>query len=166
MRLDPVFLVEPKPAAPSMPTRRAFLLAGGTLFAGISIGGAGVYAIFASTNVGRSRTSGKIDQNPAEPDLEPSGDADLDFLRNLAVKAPIAELAHQRLMFVNATFMDYPRDPILWRGISRLCDYVLAGNQMDNRAQFARALAAVIEKADTAVSAAVRHHVEALRRVK
>jgi hypothetical protein len=40
MRLDPIYLVAPKPNPPSMPTRRAFLVAGATFTLGAAVGGA------------------------------------------------------------------------------------------------------------------------------
>lgn len=150
-----------------MPTRRAFLFAGGTFALGVSAGGACGYAMGVSAGRGPSGQTGRSQSdNQVEEELLPTGDADLDFLRHLAVKAPINELVQQRMMFVNATFMDYPTDRVMWRGVGRLCDFLLEGGRIDNRSQFARALASVIEKAEPTVSSSLKRHVDALRRLK
>lgn len=170
MRLDPVYLVGPKPAAPSMPTRRAFVFAGSTFAVGLSLGGACGYAMGAgAAPVGTAPPQEPAPAAPAAPDeieLKPSGDADLDELRRLAVKAPIDELMEQRMMFVNATFMDYPTDAILWRGVERIAVHLIGGGLITDRRQFGRALASVIEKADPAIVGDLRRHAPALRRLR
>lgn len=154
MRLDPVLLAAPSAPPALMPTRRAFLLGGAMFASGLSLGGACGYAI------------GSRRAEPAAEVEESSGDADLDELRRLAVKAPIEELVKHRLVFVNATFADYPKDATLWKGIGRLAEFVLSDSAMDDKRKFANALAGVIEQADIAVSRDLRQLAPKLRRVR
>jgi hypothetical protein len=153
MKLEPVFLVAPKPKPPSMPTRRAFLLAGATFTLGAVTGGACGYSIGAAAAV-----------PPAAEEIPPSGDVELDELRRLAVKAPIEELVERRLTFTNSVFKDYPTDELLWRGVGRLCDAVLAGHAMADRRLFARFLAQMIQQGDQRVTKPLLGRVDQLRR--
>jgi len=114
MRLDAVFLVAPKPKPPSIPTRRAFLIAGGMFATGAVLGGACGYSIGAAAGSGPAAAPG------AEPDLVPSGDVELDELRRLAVKAPIEELVERGLLFLSMRVESYKTDAVLWRGVDRL----------------------------------------------
>lgn len=84
-----------------------------------------------------------------DAELATSGDAELDELRRLAVKAPIEELVQRRLVFMNSISGDYRSDPTLWKGIERLCDHVLASPATADRKISARLLAQVIERADS-----------------
>jgi hypothetical protein len=113
-----------------MPTRRAFVLGGAMFAAGLSLGGACGYAI----------GSRRIEEPGKEEELASSGDADLDELRRLAVKAPIEELVKHDLLFITMTTRTYRRDQILWRGMVRLADRVLADASYPNR----RAVAGVL----------------------
>lgn len=140
MRLEPVYLVSPRPIPPAMSSRRAFLLAGATFVAGSALGGACGYSLAASA--GKEAGGG-------DADLATSGDAELDELRRLAVKAPIEELVQRRLVFMNSISGDYRSDPTLWKGIERLCDHVLASPATADRKISARLLAQVIERADS-----------------
>lgn len=139
-----------------MPTRRAFVLGGAMFATGLSLGGACGYAIGSRRVEGGSGDEVEVS----------SGDADLDELRRLAVKAPIEELVKHRLVFVNATFADYPKDATLWKGIGRLAEFVLSDSAMDDKRKFAIALAGVIEQADIAVSRDLRQLAPKLRRVR
>lgn len=141
MRFDAaVYLVPPDPTPPSMPTRRAFLIAGVTFAFGAAAGGACGYSIGAA---------GAVDAAVADDrELEPSGDADLDELRRLAVKAPIEELIEKRLVFLSCVAQDYRRDGVLWSGVERLCDSVRADIGFPDRRVSARLLAQTIELAD------------------
>lgn len=159
MRLEPVLLVAQDAPPATMPTRRAFLFGGAMFATGLSLGGACGYAIGA-------RRAEAAAPAGATDDFEKSGDADLDELRRLAVKAPIEELVKHRLLFVNATFADYPRDQVLWRGVRRLAEHVLAGGQVEDRRVFAAALAGVIERADLDMVRELRPLLPDLRRVR
>lgn len=170
MRLDPVFVIAPIPSVPSMPTRRAFLFAGSTFAVGVTLGGACGYAVGVGSAPAADPAGGGVQGgDPAQAgneELPKSGDAELDELRRLAVKAPIEELVENRLVFVNATFMDYPLDRLLWQGVERLADYLIKGGTVEGRAQFAKALAGVIEQADPVITARLRSRVPELRRLK
>jgi hypothetical protein len=149
MRLDPVFLVEPKPAAASIPTRRAFLVAGGTFAFGLSIGGACGYAMGAASANGAGGGTGSEQEKEApaaqSEELKPSGDVDLDELRRLAVKAPIEELLEYRIPFLREFSLRYRNDEMLWRGVGRIADAVIARPDYPNRLIAATAIAQVIE---------------------
>ena len=157
MRLEPVFLVAPRPKPPSMTTRRAFLLAGGTFAVGAAVGGACGYSIGAKAEAGA-----------AEGDLElaPSGDVELDELRRLAVKAPISELVEKRLVFLNCVTKIYPKDLVLWRGVARLVDAVLSPEPFSDRRIFAKWIAQVIEAADPAMTKGLVPRLPELRKQK
>lgn len=137
MKLDPVFIIAPKPKPPSMPTRRAFVLAGATFALGAAAGGACGYSLGAAANA-----------QPEEEELAPSGDAELDELRRLAIKAPISELVQHRLMYLNSLSRYYRKDEVLWRGFERLCDVVMQDAAFPERRLSARLLAQMIEYAE------------------
>jgi len=141
--------------ASSVPTRRAFVIAGATFVMGAALGGTSGYSLAARGNV-----------PPTGPDETHCGDEELEELRRLAVKAPMEELIERRLNFTYSTFHDYPKDPVLWQGIERLCDATLGGAPMPDRRVFALALAGVIEKGDPALTQGLISRVEELKRVK
>jgi len=151
MRIEPVFLVAPRTPASDV-SRRSFLLAGATFACGVSFGGA---CVFAS---GGARL----------PDdaLAPTGDAELDQLRRLAIDGSDAQLVQHRLLLVSWTFSHYCHDAALWRGIGRLCDLVIADAAFPDRSRFARALAGVIERAEVPVAAPLQQRAQALRSVR
>jgi hypothetical protein len=144
-----------------MPTRRAFLLTGGAFAMGVGLGGACGYA------AGVQRGQGDQVERPApdEP-LAPSGDADLDELRRLAVKAPIEELVEHRLTFVYTATTTYRSDKVLWRGIERLCDAALSSREIPNKRIFAKALAQVIELGEPELNQMLKDRVPGLRGIK
>ena len=162
MRLEPVDLVAPKPKPPSIPTRRALLIAGGSLLCGLGVGGAGGYATAALLGGPADDGPGRV--GPEEP-LRSTGDAELDELRRLATRAPMEELAAQWLYFTDAFANAYRGDPVLLRGVKRLCRYVLGSNAGRDRRAIARALTQVIEMADPDVQLALARHLPALREV-
>lgn len=140
-----------------MSSRRAFLLAGATFVAGSALGGACGYSLAASA--GKEAGGG-------DTDLATSGDAELDELRRLAVKAPIEELVQRRLVFINMLTKVYPKDATSWRGIGRLADEVLSSRPFDDRRTFARWLAQVIEGAHPAMTSELRSYIPLLRSQK
>ncbi len=165
MKLEPVYLVAPK-RVPSMPTRRAFLIAGGTFVLGSGLGGACGYAMGAGVPVD-ANAKASDGGAPGDGELKPSGDVELDELRRLAVKAPIEELVERRQVFVDCLFQDYPKDAILWRGATRLCDALLTLNTgVANRRQFATYFAQVIEGADPVMAGSLLKKAQLLRRIK
>jgi hypothetical protein len=114
MKLEPVYLVGPKKKQPSMPSRRAFLMAGGALCFGTVFGGACGYAL------------GSARAEAASEELAPSGDADLDELRRLAVKAPLEELVRHAVPFLSERALRYHGDKTLWVGLGRIARAVVA----------------------------------------
>lgn len=137
MRLDAVYVLAPKKTPPSVPTRRAFLLTGGAFAVGATLGGACGYSL---------GMAGGAPGVGAETELPPSGDASLDEMRRLAVKAPLEELIEKRHMFL----MDVPvgahrTDAIVWRGVERLCDALLVQPEFPDRRATARILLQVID---------------------
>jgi len=135
--------MDPQPASPELsappstvPTRRVFVMAGVTFLVGTTTGGWWGYA--AGSAVAAS------EREAAE--LAPTGDADLDELRRLAVKAPIEELLEQRLVFIGCLFREYPKDKILWGGAKRIAEALIEGRHIAERRLFSRFLAQVIEQ--------------------
>lgn len=163
MRLDAVYVLAPKPKPPSMPTRRAFLMAGVAFIAGTSLGGACGYAM------GSQQAGGVVagpEEKPKDEPLVSSGNAELDELRRLAVKAPIEELMGRAEWFFERLHEDYARDDMLWTGVGRICEAITQGFEMANRRVFARLLAQFIEKGHPEVAAPFMHHVQNLRAIK
>jgi hypothetical protein len=114
MKLEPVYLVGPKKKQPSMPSRRAFLMAGGALCFGTVFGGACGYAL------------GSARAEAASDPLASTGDAELDELRRLAVKAPLEELLERGVSFLAKRAEFYERDDVLWLGVSRIARAIIA----------------------------------------
>ncbi len=141
MRLDPVFVVAPKPVPPTVPTRRAFLVAGATFVFGAAVGGACGYSAGVASVAAKSA-------DPAAAELEPSGDLELDELRRLAVKAPIEELIEKRLWFLRSVGAIYRRDDVLWEGLVRLSEAVRSNPKFPDRLITARLIAQDVENAD------------------
>lgn len=173
MRLDPIFLVAPKPKPPSMPTRRAFLLAGGMFSVGLGLGGACGYAAGVSSAGGGD--AGPVDgvggggggEGKDAPVLPPSsGDAELDNLRRLALVAPIEELVGEWLYFADVFATDYRKDPFLVRGIERLVEHVLANEGVKDRKLMAAALKQTIEKGEAHLRTSLQSLIEPLRQIR
>lgn len=155
MRLDPVLLVAPNAPPATMPTRRAFVLGGAMFATGLSLGGACGYAI-------GSRRTGE----PGEEELEKSGDADLDELRRLAVKAPIEELVKHRATFLRFVSRTYRKDAVLWRGVARLVEHVIAASEFTERSIAAQSLIQVIELGDEGMASSLRSRLAELRKIR
>lgn len=138
-------------------------MAGVTFIAGTSLGGACGYAM------GSQQTGGVVagpEEKPKDEPLVSSGNAELDELRRLAVKAPIEELMGLAPAFVDEVRSQYGQDPVLWQGVARICDAVLAGHQVGNTRLFARSLAQVIETADPKFTTDLLPRLQKLRSVK
>jgi hypothetical protein len=124
MHLNAIYLVGPKPKPPSIPSRRAFLIAGGTFLAGAALGGACGYAAGSSA----------VNTEQQEPKLPPpSGDAELDELRRLAITAPIEELASRWLYFADVFSSSYRKDAYLPTGIERLINHLMSTPDFEQR---------------------------------
>jgi hypothetical protein len=150
MHIEPVFLVAPR-HQPAW-TRRGFLLAGVSFAGGASLGSACGFAVGARQSAAASPVT-----------AEPTGDAELDQLRRLAASGSDAELVQHRLLFVASTFSHYATDPTLWHGVTRLADLAVGDASFPDRAMFARALAGVIERADTPHASLARQRLVTLR---
>jgi len=162
MKLDAVFLVAPKPKPPSIPTRRAFLIAGGMFATGAMLGGACGYSIGAAVAPGPAVEPGK----EPEPDLVPSGDVELDELRRLAVKAPIEELVERASRFLQMRVQSYKTDAILWRGVDRLSREVSEGTNPLVTPVLASAVIVTIESGGFPESLRLQEHLPALREAR
>ena len=132
-------------AAPStMSIQRVFLMAGVTFVVGSAAGGLFGYSAGAAAETSAVAAPAVA---PA-PQLPSTGDADLDELRRLAVKAPIEELLEQRLVFLANMSREYRGDQILWRGFDRLVEVVLHGEGVSDDRLLGRLLAQIIEFGD------------------
>lgn len=146
MRLEPVFLVAPRPQPPSMPTRRAILLASGTF-----LGGA-VLAFAAQSLTGhRSRT-----------DPPAADDATAVWLRRVCHDGtPIEQLIACRgalLYHIRAGTAD---DRLL-HGLKRLAVFAIDSPKTPQRQQIAREL---VEYRDHTETDASQWHWDTLRSV-
>jgi hypothetical protein len=167
MRLDPVYVVAPRVASPSMPTRRAFLLASGTFAVGATLGGACGYAVGSHAAPAADPSKAPPPAEPAvdEP-LKPSGDVELDELRHLAVKAPIEELAKNDLLFLTYFGRRYRTDQILWRGVERLAVEVLRRQDYPQRRIVAKAIVQVAEQGEAGLKKLIGDKLEVLGAIK
>jgi hypothetical protein len=121
MRIDPVYLLSPRP----MHTRRAFLFAVGGAFAGgVVVGGLGGFAI----GNGRAAAAPLPDAAPPLP-----GNQELEELRRLAVQAPIEELAGNWREFLERRDTAYAEDAVLLVGLVRLAEYLVSNPSAPNR---------------------------------
>ena len=127
--------------------------------AGVGLGGACGYAVGVGAN--REAPVEKPSDAPA-----PSGDAQLDELRRIAVSAPIEELVEKRDAIIHFATGAYPRDEYLWQGIERLAKATLIGHAIPNRRPFAMWLAQFIERGDQRVAGRLTKYVTDLRKVK
>ena len=159
MRIEPIYLLGQRPEPPSIPTRRAFLFIGSSFVVGLGLGGACGYSLGASSKGG----DGKGDP---EPELEPSGNAELDELRRLAVKAPIEELVEQWIYFIDLYSMDYRKDPVLPKGVERLATFAETTPGFDQRRVLARALIDVISRGEPSLRTALEHKIPTLDRIR
>jgi len=133
MRIDPVYVLSPRPQPASVPTRRAFLIASGTFIAGGAIGGACGYSL----GVGRGKAadaSSPAGASGNDAELKTTGDAELDYWRRLAVQAPLDELFEKAVPFLTARVSTYKFDDVLWRGVARLTSEII--DNPDRRIDF------------------------------
>jgi hypothetical protein len=157
MRLEPVYLVAPKPKQPSIPTRRAFLFAGIAFATGSTVGTACGYTLGRASVNAAVLGAGGVELPPS------SGDADLDELRRLAIAAPIEELIDKRLNFLASRNRQYPKDVYLWFGIKRLCDAIAAVPDTPERRLLARLLLDLVENKNPPSSISFRDNLPTLR---
>jgi hypothetical protein len=80
-----------------------------------------IVVIVVITASGGLLTSCSCAPPPAEEaPLTPTGDAELDALRHLAVRAPLDELIEQSFSFLVERARVYHEDEVLWRGVARI----------------------------------------------
>jgi len=158
MRLDGAVFVRPAPKVPSMPTRRAFVIAGCTFAAGIAVGGACGYSAGVAVGAGSGR-------DPASDEIPKSGDAELDEFRRVA-KGPLDELMAVHLPFVNHARSAYADDPVMWQGVGRIVDALIAGHPVENRRASARWIAQVIEQSKVEHAKPLLSSVQRLRNIR
>ena len=139
-----------------MSTRRAFLWMGMAFAGGTAVGGACGYTIGAAATAAGG---------PGEAELAPSGNAELDELRRLAIKAPIEELMERRLAFLLTRQLSYRDDEVLWRGVVRICDSVLANESMADRRATAKAILSTINQGPVPKHLDLADRVLALQRI-
>ncbi len=164
MRLDTACFVLAKPKVPTMPTRRAFLIAGGLFVGGTTLGGACGYS--AGYAAGGAEERGKHPGSPApaaEIKLEPSGDIELDALRRLAVQAPIDELFENWLTFMDLRISPYSKDEILWKGVERMTLEIVNNPARRVDPMLLGVLINTIEGTARPASPSLREHLPALR---
>lgn len=124
------------PTVASVPTRRAFVIAGGTFVMGAALGGSYGYSLAATREA-----------SPMDSDEEPSGDEVLEELRRLA-KGPIRELIVRKIDFLYHLGKSYRRDEILWHGFDRLCAAALTDPDFPDRRLTARLLVQMVDYAE------------------
>jgi hypothetical protein len=117
MRLDAAVFVAPKPPVSAVPTRRAFLSAGGAFLLGAAAGGACGYSMGLRPARATPKAEASLD---LQRGLMPTGDADLDALRRLAVEGAVEEIVARQALFLDQVRTAYHRDEYLWYGVERL----------------------------------------------
>jgi len=134
------------------------LILSALLFTSLGVGG---YALYDTVSVSEDEQA-RAQAGTTDPTLEPTGDADLDELRRLAVEAPIEELIEKKAGFVDLLRQAYPTDEIGWRGIDRLAQAAIEGEQIPQRRAFAKFLSTVIERGNPIVAESRQHFIEVL----
>jgi hypothetical protein len=162
MRLEPVYLLAPKKTPP---TRRAFLVFAGGFAGGALLGGACGYSLGAMGSAGGAAAASGGAEAAKGEELPSSGDARLDALRRLAVKAPIEELVANWNPFCASFVFDYFKDPVLWRGADRLVAWALANPSATDVSMLNTLLQVVRGDARTGTES-LRGQEQALRRLR
>jgi hypothetical protein len=120
MKLEPVFVVAPRPEAPAITTRRAFLAMAGSFALGAATGFA----------VDRYRAP-PPGPKPRPPDLR------LEWLHNLCIDSTsLADLIADRAAVVQY-IPQYPGDAVLWHGVYRLATGIIADVDLPGRERLA-----------------------------
>jgi hypothetical protein len=139
MEFDPRNLDPPR-VAPMVASRRGFVGVAASFVAGGVLGVAGGYSTarwVAGAPVPVSR--------PPDEELPSTGNDELDELRWLAVKAPIEELASKNALLFVQLDRKYRTDPVLWRGVARLCGEALGNEGSPHRRMIALQAVVAIE---------------------
>ncbi len=142
MRLDPVYLASSDAPAGSTHSRRAFLLAGGTFVAGVSLGSAsGVVA------------GGDGDGDAAVPAAASGRERERDELRRLAASGTADELVDARFRLLHFVASDDLYDAVLWSGVARLGRACLTYPSFPDRVLAAQWIARRLDEAPRAAAA-------------
>lgn len=104
---------------------------------------------------------------PARSDaLLPSGDAELDELRRLALIAPINELADKWIYFLDVFSVSYRHDPYIPVGVDRLIDFIAANPGCDDRYLKSIVLIDIITRGEPELYERLKHRIPELRRMR
>jgi len=137
----------------STATRSALLLSGGALAVALSL-------LNGCQPVTQSRTGA---QTLTQTLPAPSGNAELDELRRLAIAAPIEELVAHWLDFGDVFATSYRHDVYLPTGIERLVDHVIKTPEVDQRHMLARVLAQIIQLGEPSLQQRLGHRLPQLQ---
>ena len=140
MRLDPVYLASSDAPAGSGHTRRAFLLAGGTFIAGVSLGSAGGVVARAD------------DDGDATAPAASGREHERDLLRRLAASGTVDELIDARFRLLHFVASDDLYDAVLWSGVARLGRACLTHPTFPDRALAAQWIARRLDEAPRATA--------------
>ena len=152
MRLEPVQLVAPEPSPSPMASRRAFLIAGGTFFAGLGLGGR------------LASGAGSVAEEPHALPL-PEDDQLLAELRELATDRSMEELIESRLTLLHFVRSRYRDDALLMRGVERLARACITLPEFPDRFVSSRSIASAID-ASRAASPSLREVASQLRALR
>jgi hypothetical protein len=97
-------------------------------------------------------------------ELTPSGNAELDYWRKLALSSPVDELIAQGIEFTRIRLASYQKDDILWSGIGRMTKEVVDNPARQVNEFVVLALLSSIEGAARPDSPSLREFVPALRK--
>jgi hypothetical protein len=161
MKLDAVYLVAPRPAIPSMPTRRAFCGMAATFV----VGGACGYTlgVVDSSNGNSNAATVTPETKPATPtELPSTGDAELDYWRKLAV-GPLDDLFARGHQFATTRLARYQTDEVLWSGVDRLTKEIVENPDRKTDPLLIMILASSIEGKARPELPSLRERVPALR---
>lgn len=136
MKLEPIYLVSPQPLPASMPTRRAWFLAGAC------------FALGAAGGIGGARWLAPTAVAATAP---PPADERLAWLLGLCEDtSPIDSLIQNRTVLMQL-LPKHPQEAKLWHGMQRLIGAVLEYAQLTDRRRIAQELLAALEYGPTSI---------------
>jgi len=99
--------------------------------------------------------------------LQPTGNSELDELREFALKEPTEGLLQYAGGFLALRVSSYRNDAILWRGVDRICRAVLDNTESEHVTYgMAAVLIVTIESGEFPSDIPLKDHLPALRRLK
>jgi hypothetical protein len=111
---------------------------------GIAFVTGGVIGSACGYAAGRAGQAKPVDASTTE-ELQPTGNADLDEMRRLAVKAPIEELMGHAWSFLRAVAQEYRDDEIAWRGVGRIASQLVRNESQPDRVRLASYATQIID---------------------